>query len=141
MVSRRFLCLVSLLDYVVIGMAAEEVPSGIAALANLCEGLALTEKEATLFDFDLDQLDGVSSDKDTSKWILAATVLRPTKFNVEAFEKTLRGVWNPFKGMTLEVIDDNLFAFVFNHENDLKRIYAESLWHFENRLILLKQVS
>jgi len=112
----------------------------MADLAELCNGLALTDKESALFDFDLEHVVFSPSDPKEQQWILAVTVLRHTKFNVGAMERTLKGIWKPFKGVVMEVIDDNLFAFIFNHENDMKRVLAGCPWHFENSLVLVKQV-
>lgn len=84
-------------------------------------GFALTEQEADLFDFDV-EVETVTPSRLKTQWAIAATLHTSRKFHVDAMETTLVGVWKLFKGVSMRVVDDNLFIFEFNHERDMLKV-------------------
>ena len=71
--------------------------------------------------------------------LLLGRLLTERSFNVEAFKKTITGVWAPSHGLVIRVLRPNLFAFQFFHWRDMLRVLEGRPWCFDNMLVLLKE--
>ncbi|GLU08008.1 hypothetical protein SLE2022_249390 [Rubroshorea leprosula] len=100
--------------------------------------LSLTAEED--IGLDLDDGNGIDLEGDISKWCLVDTVLTRKRYNMEALESTLAGVWRPVKGMHMKSLGNNLFALYFFHPVDMKRIMAAGPWRFADHVMVLKEV-
>ncbi|GKV32611.1 hypothetical protein SLEP1_g41204 [Rubroshorea leprosula] len=69
--------------------------------------LSLTADE----DVGLDLDDGIGNGPDggVSKWCIVGTVLTRKRFNMEAMESTLAGVWRPVKGMHMRILEHSMY--------------------------------
>ncbi|GLU18276.1 hypothetical protein SLE2022_345830 [Rubroshorea leprosula] len=99
--------------------------------------LSLTADE----DVGLDLDDGIGNDPDggVSKWCIVGTVLTRKRFNMEAMESTLAGVWRPVKGMHMRILGHNHFALYFFHPVDMNRVLAAGPWRFADHVMILKE--
>ncbi|GLT28392.1 hypothetical protein SLA2020_033320 [Shorea laevis] len=103
----------------------------------LGERLSLTVEEEV--GIDLEDGNAREPAAGRSKFCLVGTVLIRKRYNMEAMENMLAGVWRPVKGMYMRVLSNNLFAFYFFHKVDLQRVMAVGPWKFSNHVMALKE--
>ncbi|GLT35042.1 hypothetical protein SLA2020_095260 [Shorea laevis] len=103
----------------------------------LGERLSLTAEEDV--GVDLEDADEVDLARRHSRYCLVGKVLIRKRYNMEAMENTLAGVWRPVKGMHMRVLDQNLFAFYFFHPVDMQRVLAVGPWKFSNHVMVLQE--
>ncbi|GKU89131.1 hypothetical protein SLEP1_g3313 [Rubroshorea leprosula] len=70
---------------------------------------------------DLDDGNGIDLEGGISKWCLVGIVLTRKRYNMEALESTLAGVWRPVKV-------------------DMNRVMAAGPWRFADHVMALKEV-
>ncbi|KAK3221507.1 hypothetical protein Dsin_008532 [Dipteronia sinensis] len=58
---------------------------------------------------------------------------------MEAFRGLIEHLWNPFGGVEVDVVDDNIFMFYFKILEDRNRVWQRGPWHFDNCLIVLEK--
>ena len=103
-------------------------------LAELCRRMQLSDKEKLLINLRKDPI--VKSKKEVQFSILFK-LLTTRAFNVEAFKGTVRSLWMGRRGVTIRAIEDNLFMAVFQERDDLERVFVQSPWAFDKKLILM----
>jgi hypothetical protein len=103
-------------------------------LAELCRRMQLSDKEKLRINLRKDPI--VKSKKDAQFSILFK-LLTTRVFNVEAFKGTVRSLWMGRRGVTIRAIEDNLFMAVFQERDDLERVFVQSPWTFDKKLILM----
>lgn len=64
-------------------------------------------------------------------------LLTNRSFNGDAFKGMIQNLWASPSGFTIREIDDNLFMVVFNTKDDLERVFVQSPWTFDKKLIQL----
>ncbi|GLT44405.1 hypothetical protein SLA2020_183070 [Shorea laevis] len=103
----------------------------------LGDKLSVTVKEDVELDLDVDERDNQPTV--AAKWCLVGTLLIKRRYNLEALENALAGVWRPVEGMHMRILCENLFAFYFFHPVDMQQVMAEGPWRFVNHTMVLKE--
>ncbi|GLU07189.1 hypothetical protein SLE2022_241560 [Rubroshorea leprosula] len=103
------------------------------------ERLSLTTEEDVRLA--LDEGGGDKQPGEASRFCLIGAVLIRKRYNMEAMENTLVGIWRPVKGLHMRVLGSNLFAFYFFHPVDMQRVLAAGPWRFVNHVMVLKEAS
>ncbi|GLT93959.1 hypothetical protein SLE2022_117240 [Rubroshorea leprosula] len=112
--------------------------SNVKALTvALGKQLSLTAEEDV--GLDLDDGNCHEPEEGTSKWCIVGTVLTQKRYNMEAMESTLAGVWRPVKGMHMRILGYNHFALYFFHPVDMNRVMATGPWCFADHVMVLKE--
>ncbi|GKU93023.1 hypothetical protein SLEP1_g6663 [Rubroshorea leprosula] len=99
--------------------------------------LSLTVEEDV--GLDLDDSDEAQWSGGGARWCLVSTVLTRKKYNLEAMENTLAGIWRPVKGMHMRILGNNFFAFYFFHPVDMQQVLAVGPWRFANHVMVLQE--
>ena len=60
--------------------------------------------------------------------ILAAKFLIRRALNIEAVGRTLKPLWKTRNGFEIRDVGNHVILFVFDNENEVKRILATELW-------------
>lgn len=119
-------------------------PASVDNLIRGCEGLSLSVS-LERSQFSLDDLIGKfgpgSSLKSFQGGFLLATLLYRMKVTVSAFEKAMLSAWATIWGVTMIVLEDNLFLFHFEHRIDLNKVLREGSWRFNQFLLVMKEVA
>ncbi|GKV27974.1 hypothetical protein SLEP1_g37084 [Rubroshorea leprosula] len=113
-------------------------PSVRDLTAALGKRLSLTVEEDVGLDLD-DGDEAQRSGGGGARWCLVGTVLTRKKYNLEAMENTLAGIWRPVKGMHMSILGNNFFAFYFFHPVDMQRVLAVGPWRFANHVMVLQE--
>ena len=101
------------------------------------KNLSITAEEDGVLGID-DSL--IKKGKDLRKFNLLGKILTRKPYNREAFKRTLRNLWKTEKGMSIRLIEDDIFLFSFDDEIDRDRVVNLEPWHFDNALVVLKVV-
>ena len=56
-------------------------------------------------------------------------------FNAKAFKGTVRSLWSGRGGVIIRDIEENLFMAVFQEVDDMERVFVQSPWSFDKKLI------
>ncbi len=56
---------------------------------------------------------------------------------MEAFKGTGRSLWSWQGGVLIRDIEENLFLAMFQNRDDLERVFVQSPWTFDKKLILM----
>ncbi|XP_048502753.1 uncharacterized protein LOC125498566 [Beta vulgaris subsp. vulgaris] len=104
-------------------------------ISNFVSNLRLDDEEDTVLDLDV--IDP-SVTKPVSL-LLVGRLLTDRSYNVDAFKKTITGVWKPVHGLVIRVLSPNLYAFQFFHWRDMAKVLEGRPWCFDNMLVLLKE--
>ncbi len=105
-------------------------------LEVLCRQLRLSDHEKNKL---LLRKDKIQQSKKEAQFSLLFKLLTTRSFNGDAFKGTIRNLWASPSGFTIHEIDDNLFMVVFQHKDDLERVFVRSPWTFDKKLIQLVQ--
>ncbi|KAL8507168.1 hypothetical protein ACS0TY_017898 [Phlomoides rotata] len=71
---------------------------------------------------------------------LIGKVVTRKPFNAFGFLEAMKWVMNPSKGFIAKEIGSNLFSFHFRCHADLKELKRQEPWHFEKKLVILKEI-
>lgn len=71
---------------------------------------------------------------------LMGKVLTSKPFNAFGFLETMKKAMKTTKGFTAKEVGNNLFSFKFQSRKDLQDILAREPWHFEKKLLILKEI-
>ncbi|GKV03842.1 hypothetical protein SLEP1_g16084 [Rubroshorea leprosula] len=112
-------------------------PSVRDLTAALGKHLSLTVEEDV--GLDLDDGDEAQRSGGGGRWCLVGTVLTRKKYNLEAMENTLAGIWRPVKGMHMRILGNNFFAFYFFYPVDMQRVLAVGPWRFADHVMVLQE--
>ncbi len=104
----------------------------VEELEELCRRLQLSDKEKTFVHL---RKDPIIKSTQEAQYSILFKLLSFRSFNVEAFKGIVRMLWTGLGGVTIRDIDDNLFLAVFKEENDLERVFVQSPWTFDKKLI------
>ncbi|TXG70532.1 hypothetical protein EZV62_005467 [Acer yangbiense] len=110
-------------------MDSEDISSLYASLSiNACDG-------------PVQLLDGNLKDDAIHRMslCLVGKILTSKRVNREAFMRVIGKIWLVNKGMSIESVTGNTFAFHFGDENDLNKVVAGSPWCFDNALIAMER--
>ena len=102
-------------------------------LAEFCRRMQLSNKEKLCINLRNDPI--VKSKE--AQFSILFKMLTTRVFNVEAFKGTVHSLWMGRRGVTIRAIEDNLFMVVFQERDDLERIFVQSPWTFDKKLILM----
>ncbi|KAK4434172.1 hypothetical protein Salat_0579900 [Sesamum alatum] len=72
---------------------------------------------------------------------LVGRLLSHRSGNFEALRNLLQNLIRPVRGMLCNMISEDRFCLVFNHQEDLRRALAMRPWTFDRNLILLQRVA
>jgi hypothetical protein len=56
-------------------------------------------------------------------------------FHSDVFKSSIRNLWFSTGDLIIRDIDDNLFMAVFNTRDDMERIFVQSPWTFDKKLV------
>uniref|UniRef100_A0A2N9H5H6 CCHC-type domain-containing protein n=1 Tax=Fagus sylvatica TaxID=28930 RepID=A0A2N9H5H6_FAGSY len=101
-------------------------------LEELCRRMQLSDTERHYVNLRKDPI-GRSSQEAQYSVLFKLLTYRP--FNVEAFKGSIRALWTKLGGLTIRDIDDNLFLAVFKERDDMERIFVQSPWTFDKKLV------
>lgn len=59
--------------------------------------------------------------------------------NIEAIGRTLKPLWKTRNGFEIRDVGNQILLFVFDNENETKRILATEPWTYDKHLILLSR--
>ncbi|KAF7824053.1 hypothetical protein G2W53_022197 [Senna tora] len=62
-------------------------------------------------------------------------------YNVNAFQSTIKQVWNVRHGVDIRVLGKNLYIFQFYHWKDRSRILKGEPWWFDKRVLALQEMT
>uniref|UniRef100_A0A2N9HU49 CCHC-type domain-containing protein n=1 Tax=Fagus sylvatica TaxID=28930 RepID=A0A2N9HU49_FAGSY len=106
-------------------------------LAKLCRRMQLSDKEKLRITL---RKDPIVKSKKEAEYSLLFKLMTTRLFNVEAFKGTVRTLWVGRSGVTIRSIEDNLFMAVFQTRDDLERIFVQSPWTFDKKLIQMSMI-
>lgn len=86
-------------------------------------------------------LDTQLSSDDTADLILIGKLWTDRSYNMYALIETMKKLWSPSKGLTVQELGSNLISFQFYSKMDMERIKAMQPWQFNKHLLVLKQLS
>lgn len=86
--------------------------------------------------FDEDETEKVETDS----LCLLGKVLTNKPFNAFGFVETMKKAMKTSKGFSAKKIGNNLFYFKFQSRKDLTKVLAREPWHFEKKLLILKEI-
>jgi hypothetical protein len=104
----------------------------VEELAELCRRMQLSDKEKLSITL---RKDPIVKSKKEAQFSLLFKLMTTRPFNVEAFKGTVRTLWVGRSGVTIRAIEDNLFMAVFQARDDLERVFVQSPWIFDKKLI------
>ena len=100
--------------------------------------LAITSEEEDVLGVD-DNL--LVRGREVRSFTLMGKVLTKRPFNREAFKRTMGNLWRVEDGgLTIKSVDRDLFLFSFRSAKEGRRILDTEPWHFENALVVLKEI-
>lgn len=82
-------------------------------------------------------MEPVARSKQEAKFSLLFKLLSFRQFNGEALKSSVRSLWAGTGGVTIRDIEDNLFLAVFSTKDDLERVFIQSPWTFDKKLIMI----
>ncbi|KAL0385613.1 UNVERIFIED_CONTAM: hypothetical protein Sradi_2955600 [Sesamum radiatum] len=106
-------------------------------ISNLGKKLTLSSEKGNAVVIPLGLWDG---ETDPEGFCLVERLLSRKSFNFEALHTTLSTAFNPIRGMTVKLIEDNHLLFIFNHQIDRKRVLENAPWAYEKNLLVLNMV-
>ncbi|KAF2298221.1 hypothetical protein GH714_019545 [Hevea brasiliensis] len=62
-------------------------------------------------------------------------------FNAYPLMDTMTKAWKTSEGVEARLIRNNLFSFQFFHWRDKQKVFDSQTWHFDNQVLILKDVS
>lgn len=83
-------------------------------LTHIVSNLKIDDKEVVL------ELD--SSNPSVENKLSLVLFGRPLTYNIDAFKRTITGVWPPSHILVIRVLSHNFFAFQFFHWRDMNRV-------------------
>ena len=101
------------------------------------DALSITSDEDGVLRVDDSLLD---KGKEVCQFKLMGKVLSLKPFNREAFKRTICSLWRMKKGLFIKAIGNDLFLFSFDNKEEGDRVFATELWHFDNSLVVLKEI-
>jgi hypothetical protein len=101
-------------------------------LEELCRRLHLSDHEKHHLRLRTEK---VLESKQEAQHSILFKLLTNRLFNGEALKGTVRTLWAAPGGVTIRDIDDNLFMAVFSRREDMDRIFVQSPWTFDKKLI------
>lgn len=72
---------------------------------------------------------------------LVEKLWKDKSFNIRPFMNTIRGIWNPRKGVEINELGKKLFIFQSTLHKDKQKVVDNQPWHFDHFLLVLKGVS
>lgn len=78
---------------------------------------------------------------DTTELILMGKLWTERSYNMYALIETMKKLWSPNKGLTIQELGSNLISFQFYSKRDMERIQSMQPWHFNKHILVLTQVS
>ncbi|TXG58564.1 hypothetical protein EZV62_016393 [Acer yangbiense] len=105
-------------------------------ITSLCASLTINS-----CDGPVQLLDGRLKEDAISRLSLCMVgrILTCKRVNREAFMQVIGKIWKVSKGVNIESVLGNTFAFHFGDESDLNRVLAGSPWSFDNALLALER--
>jgi hypothetical protein len=102
------------------------------ALEEMCRRLKLSEEEAPRIR--LGENMKAKSERETQFSVLFKLMtMKP--FHSDVFKSSIRNLWFSTGDLIIRDIDDNLFMAVFNTRDDMERIFVQSPWTFDKKLV------
>ena len=101
------------------------------------KGLAITEEEEDVLGIDEGMLE---KGKGMRRFLVLAKILTRKPYSKEAFKRTMTSLWKTDGGVSARSLEYDIFLFTFNEEKDCRRILNMEPWHFDNALVLLKEI-
>ena len=101
------------------------------------KSLSITEEEDGVLGVD-DTL--VEKGKGLRKFNLMAKIMIRKPYNREAFKKTMVNLWKVDKGCVVKLVERDVYLFSFESERERARVMAMEPWHFDNALVVLKEL-
>jgi hypothetical protein len=101
-------------------------------LAELCHRMNLSDHEKNHFRLSKER---VSRSKEEAQFSILFKLLTARQFNGEALKSFVCAMWAPTGGLLIRNIEDNLFLAVFTSQNDMDRVFVQSPWTFDKKLI------
>ena len=99
--------------------------------------LSITEDEDGILGVS-DEI--VEKGREVQQFSLLAKLLTRRPFNREAFKRTMTQLWRVEGRLSIRVIESDVFLFSFEKSREGRRILEMEPWHFDNALVLLKEV-
>ena len=104
-------------------------------IAQFVSKLKIDDEEDLVLD-----LDSINPNVENKlSLVLFGRLLTERAYNVDAFKRTITGVWSPPHGLVIRTLSPNLYAFQFFHWKDMAKVLEGRPWCFDNMLILLKE--
>ena len=79
------------------------------------------------------------SAEDKAKFLLIGKVLSHKVFSHSVVKEIIAKAWNTIKGVSVTVLDKNVFLFTFGHEVDVRKIWERHPWSFKGDHLILKK--
>lgn len=100
--------------------------------------LSITADEEHIVGIDNSLLD---VGKEATKHGVVGKLLTDKTFNKRVFKSTMAHVWNIPRGLEIKEVEDNLFIFYFDHEDDKSKVLDGEPWLFDKSLLVLKDIA
>ena len=101
-------------------------------LEELCRRMHLSDHEKTHSRL---RRETVAESKRETQFSILFKLLTTRQFNGEALKGTIRNLWAAAGGIIIRDIEDNLFMAVFTRREDMDRVFVQSPWTFDKKLI------
>ncbi|KAG8375096.1 hypothetical protein BUALT_Bualt10G0064800 [Buddleja alternifolia] len=74
-----------------------------------------------------------------NQYTLLAKIITDRELNIHAFKNTLTKAWGIGNTVSVNIVEKNTLAFVFEKEEHAKRILAQAPWSFRGNLVALQE--
>ena len=93
--------------------------------------VSLTEKEVPYVN--------LTKDNNRSKFAFAAKFLTKQVLNIEATGQTFKPLWKTRRSFQAQDVGNHVIIFVFETNNDAKRVLMDGPWRFDKHLVLFQR--
>lgn len=93
--------------------------------------VSLTEKEVPYVN--------LTKDNNRSKFAFAAKFLTKQVLNIEATGQTFNPLWKTSRSFQAQDVGNHVIIFVFETNNDAKRVLMDGPWRFDKHLVLFQR--
>ncbi|CAO2827382.1 unnamed protein product [Amaranthus hypochondriacus] len=107
-------------------------------IVDKCAQLQLVNNDDDVVDLSAGREE--KSDE-TSSLRVVGKLLTEKPINFDALKRTMTNVWNLQDGVIIRAIDANVFVFQCFHWQDKEKVMSGRPWCFEQRLLLLQEIS
>jgi hypothetical protein len=102
------------------------------ALEEMCRRLKLSKEEAPRIRLG-ENMKAKSTRETQFSVLFKLMTMKP--FHSDVFKSSIRNLWFSTGDLIIRDIDDNLFMAVFNTRDDMERIFVQSPWTFDKKLV------